>query len=164
MTHLKTHSGEKSNKCNQCDFACKGAESLRRHLKTHSGYIWFYNIWYIQPSRQSCLTFDYNNIWYLIITIFHPFNSLDWRQSSLRWYHSLPLDRLRPPVFLTWRKKAFCKIANFDFVHLFCANFDCYFLAHLTFCKFCNNDWRQGSLCCWYHFLPRNRLTLPNCG
>ena len=42
-----------------------------------------------------------NNIWYLIITIFHPFNSLDWRQSSLRWYHSLPLDQLTPPVFLT---------------------------------------------------------------
>ena len=106
----------------------------------------------------------FNNIWYLIISMFHPFNSPDWRQSSLRWYHSLPLDRLRPPVFLTWRKKAFCKVANFDFVHLFCAKFDCYFLAHLTFCKFCNNDWRQGSLCCWYHFLPRNRLTLPNCG
>ena len=36
-THLKTHSGEKSNKCNQCDFASSQAGDLRRHLKTHSG-------------------------------------------------------------------------------------------------------------------------------
>ena len=28
-----THSGEKSNKCNQCDFA----SDLKTHLKTHSG-------------------------------------------------------------------------------------------------------------------------------
>ena len=32
---LKTHSGEKSNKCNQCDFASSRAGDLRRHLKTH---------------------------------------------------------------------------------------------------------------------------------
>ena len=36
-THLKTHSGEKSNKCNQCDFASSQAADLRRHFKTHSG-------------------------------------------------------------------------------------------------------------------------------
>ena len=36
-THLKTHSGEKSNKCNQCDFASSRAGNLRTHLKTHSG-------------------------------------------------------------------------------------------------------------------------------
>ena len=36
-THLKTHSGEKSNKCDQCDFASSQAGNLRRHLKTHSG-------------------------------------------------------------------------------------------------------------------------------
>ena len=35
MTHLKTHSGEKSNKCNQCDYATIYASDLRRHLKTH---------------------------------------------------------------------------------------------------------------------------------
>ena len=35
--HLKTHSGEKSNKCNQCDFACSDPSSLSQHLKTHSG-------------------------------------------------------------------------------------------------------------------------------
>jgi len=34
---LKTHSGEKSNKCNQCDYASSEAGDLRRHLKTHSG-------------------------------------------------------------------------------------------------------------------------------
>ena len=36
-THLKTHSGEKPNKCNQCDYASSQAGDLRRHLKTHSG-------------------------------------------------------------------------------------------------------------------------------
>ena len=35
--HLKTHSGEKPNKCNQCDFACSDPSSLRTHMKTHSG-------------------------------------------------------------------------------------------------------------------------------
>ena len=33
--HLKTHSGEKSNKCNQCDFTSSEAGNLRKHLKTH---------------------------------------------------------------------------------------------------------------------------------
>ena len=36
-THLKTHSGEKSNKCNQCDYACSDPSALRKHLKIHSG-------------------------------------------------------------------------------------------------------------------------------
>ena len=36
-THLKTHSGEKSDKCHQCDFASSRAGHLRIHLKTHSG-------------------------------------------------------------------------------------------------------------------------------
>ena len=31
------HSGEKSNKCNQCDYASSRAGDLRRHLKTHTG-------------------------------------------------------------------------------------------------------------------------------
>ena len=35
--HLKMHSGEKSNKCNQCDFASSQAGNLKRHLKTHTG-------------------------------------------------------------------------------------------------------------------------------
>jgi len=35
--HLKMHSGEKSSKCNQCDFTSSQASDLRRHLKTHSG-------------------------------------------------------------------------------------------------------------------------------
>ena len=34
--HLKTHSGEKSNKCNQCDYACSYSHHLRTHLKMHS--------------------------------------------------------------------------------------------------------------------------------
>ena len=36
-THLKIHSREKSNKCNQCDYASSRAGDLKRHLKTHSG-------------------------------------------------------------------------------------------------------------------------------
>ena len=31
------HSGEKSNKCNQCNYASFHAGDLRTHLKTHSG-------------------------------------------------------------------------------------------------------------------------------
>ena len=33
----ETHSGEKSNKCNRCDYASSEADSLRTHLITHSG-------------------------------------------------------------------------------------------------------------------------------
>ena len=36
-THFKTHTEEKSNKCNQCDFASHQASNLRKHLKVHSG-------------------------------------------------------------------------------------------------------------------------------
>ena len=35
--HLKTHSGEKPNKCNQCEFAPFRADVLRKHFQTHSG-------------------------------------------------------------------------------------------------------------------------------
>ena len=34
---LKIHSGEKSHKCNQCDYKSSGVEVLRGHLKTHRG-------------------------------------------------------------------------------------------------------------------------------
>ena len=34
--HLKMHSGEKSNKCSQCDFTCSQPFNLRRVLKMHS--------------------------------------------------------------------------------------------------------------------------------
>ena len=34
--HLKTHSGEKSNKCSQCDYACSDPSNFRRHVKRHS--------------------------------------------------------------------------------------------------------------------------------
>ena len=33
---LKIHSGEKSNKCNQCDFTSSETGNLRAHFKTHS--------------------------------------------------------------------------------------------------------------------------------
>ena len=35
--HFKTHSEEKSYKCNQCNYASSQAGDLRTHLKTHSG-------------------------------------------------------------------------------------------------------------------------------
>ena len=35
--HLEAHNGEKSNKCNQFDFASSNASTLWDHLKTHSG-------------------------------------------------------------------------------------------------------------------------------
>ena len=35
--HLKTHSGEKSNKCNECNYASSQAGDLRKHLEKHSG-------------------------------------------------------------------------------------------------------------------------------
>ena len=38
-THLKTHSGEKPNKCNQCDYASSQAGNLRAHLKTQWGKV-----------------------------------------------------------------------------------------------------------------------------
>ena len=34
--NLKAHSGERLNKCNQCDFAFIQAGNLRPHLKAHS--------------------------------------------------------------------------------------------------------------------------------
>ena len=36
-THLKTNSGEKPNKCSQCDYASSRGGDLRRHLKKHIG-------------------------------------------------------------------------------------------------------------------------------
>ena len=36
MDHLKTHSGEKSSKCNQCEFASSYVNSLRGHMKIHN--------------------------------------------------------------------------------------------------------------------------------
>ena len=36
-THLKTHNGEKSNKCYQCDFALSHASALRRLFKIQNG-------------------------------------------------------------------------------------------------------------------------------
>ena len=38
-SYMRGHSGEKSYKCNQCEFASAWTGSLRKHLKTHSGEI-----------------------------------------------------------------------------------------------------------------------------
>ena len=37
LSHLKEHSGEKSEKCYQCDFTCSDSSSLKMHMKIHSG-------------------------------------------------------------------------------------------------------------------------------
>ena len=37
MIHMRIHSVEKSNKCNQCNLAFHHAGNLKNHLKTHSG-------------------------------------------------------------------------------------------------------------------------------
>ena len=36
-THMKKHTGEKSNKCSLCDYASSQAGTLKRHMKTHTG-------------------------------------------------------------------------------------------------------------------------------
>ena len=36
-SHLKTHRGEKSNQCNQCDYESSCESNFRRHLKIHTG-------------------------------------------------------------------------------------------------------------------------------
>ena len=38
--HLKTHGGEKPNRCNNCDFASARAPSLRRHMKRKHVFVW----------------------------------------------------------------------------------------------------------------------------
>ena len=35
--HFRIHNGEKPYHCNQCDFACSKASNLNVHVKTHSG-------------------------------------------------------------------------------------------------------------------------------
>ena len=35
--HFRIHNGEKPYHCNQCDFACSEASNLNVHVKTHSG-------------------------------------------------------------------------------------------------------------------------------
>ena len=35
VRHLKMHSGEKLNKCNQCEYKFFRADTLKKHLKTH---------------------------------------------------------------------------------------------------------------------------------
>ena len=36
--HLKTHSGKKSNKCNQCDYSSPETDNLKIHLEMHSEF------------------------------------------------------------------------------------------------------------------------------
>ena len=35
--HMKTHTGEKSYRCNQCDYACVDSGNFRRHSRVHLG-------------------------------------------------------------------------------------------------------------------------------
>ena len=36
-THMKTHSGEKPNKCHLCEYSCIEPGTLWAHIKTHNG-------------------------------------------------------------------------------------------------------------------------------
>ena len=36
-THMKTHTGEKSNKCSLCEYATSHTGSLKTHMKLHTG-------------------------------------------------------------------------------------------------------------------------------
>ena len=51
-THLKTHSGEKLNKCNQFDLTSVLASNMRRHLKNHS-----------REKSHKCTQCDYATVW-----------------------------------------------------------------------------------------------------
>ena len=54
---LKTHSGKKPNKCNQCDYACSDPSALRSHSKTQKHFITkgsepVQSMWLCFPSRN----------------------------------------------------------------------------------------------------------------
>ena len=73
-THSKTHSGEKPNKRNQCDYASSRATHLRRHLNTHSEDIWTHTA----ENNKRCV-------------FLHP---LDCR----RWRHTIWFKQIKPGV------------------------------------------------------------------
>ena len=50
--HLKMHSGEKSNKFNLCDYASSWAGDLKKHMKMHSG-----------EKTNKCNQCDYASSW-----------------------------------------------------------------------------------------------------
>ena len=58
-THLKTHSGEKADKCNQCHFASVRADNLRRQLKKKN--VWMQPFATLHLFRQAIWV----NIWKL---------------------------------------------------------------------------------------------------
>ena len=60
--------GEKSNKCNLCDYASFWASEMRRHLKTHSGE---------KPNK--CNQCDYASSSGGVVSI-HTFEKTQWRQ------------------------------------------------------------------------------------
>ena len=49
--HFKIHSGEKFNKCKQCNFVSVQARSLKRHTRTHTG-----------ERSYNCTTCDFSSV------------------------------------------------------------------------------------------------------
>ena len=86
--HFKTHSGENSNKCNQCDFASIQAVSLRKHLKTHSG-----------EKSNKCNQYDIQKNSIVISSHNESFHVFWYRNDCGQWEHT---NGFSPVCLLLW--------------------------------------------------------------
>ena len=80
-THMKTHGGEKPNKCNECDYTTLHKSSLKIHFQKHSGKI---------PTNAASVTLPplgqehWSDIWkYTPGKHYKNANNLIWYASSL---------------------------------------------------------------------------------
>ena len=90
--HKITHSGEKPNKCNQCDYASSRAGSLRIHLKTKRSHLW-----QSRDTRDKGLSYQQLPLfvifvkewlmWNRLIKMSLPLNLFSWeqKQTSKTW-------------------------------------------------------------------------------